>query len=148
MTVPIHLKRGERLEFPLAPTHPLASAQSFRLATREELFKNPFYSRVMEYRTGVYHRQIVAQNPHATLSAAAREILVSQLASQVGPVGFYNFANITVESGATLSYHGNFHWVIAHNVTIHDGGQVYVYCDDPTIPATLVLTCDQLSGNP
>jgi hypothetical protein len=80
------------------------------------------------------------------LSPEAETSIIHEIIWRVGPIIAYQLDDITVEAQAELTYHGNYHSVLARNVTVADGGTIRVYCDDPTISATLSLECNQLAG--
>jgi len=59
MSASIHVKRGETLQLPVAPGHPLAKFQSVRAATLKDLIHHPFYSKVIEHRMNISKVQLV-----------------------------------------------------------------------------------------
>jgi hypothetical protein len=147
MSNSIHLKRGQHLKLPVTADHPLAQYQTVRTLKREELLKHPIYSKVVESRVrSLQNRVIETQGFAAKLSPEAVTAVMHEIIWRIGPIAAYQLGDIMVDSQAVLTYHGNYHIVFARNVTIADGGSIKVYCDDPTISATLSLECNQLAG--
>jgi hypothetical protein len=144
MSASIHVKRGETLQFPVAPSHPLARFQSVRAATQKDLVNHAFYSKVIEHRMNISKVQLVAQRGiSAELPKETHQLILQSIIWKIGPIQIYQLEDITVDTGGTLIYFGNYHSVSARNVTIQNGGIVRCYCSDPTISATLSIVCEQ-----
>ena len=68
--------------------------------------------------------------------------IIQSIIWKIGPLQIYDLEDITVDSGGKLVYFGNYHSVVARNVTVQSGGVIRCYCNDPTISATLSIVCE------
>lgn len=133
--------------FPVAVDHPLASVQSVRTATAADITAHPFYSNILNARVAEALKAYPPNEQTPQLKASLTASTIAQLIGIIGPIHVYQLADITVGSGQTLTYNGNWHEIVANAVTIAAGGVIRVIGTDPTISATLMLTCNSLGSS-
>jgi hypothetical protein len=131
----LRVVRGQRLEFPVAPDHPLAAHQGLRAPTREELLKHPFYAAVVQRQT-----RLAAANVSGALTNSILDGILRSIG--FGNEIVLNGTNIIVEPGGYLSIKGSWNWLTANEFIIEDGGLVYVYSGLAALPAFLLLKCN------
>jgi len=154
MASTLRVRSGEELQFPVPDAHPLALYQSFRHPTVDDVVNHPFWSGVLEYRIALVRQQLVSES--GRYDAVPEDVatrVVGAVIRNIGPIFIYQFPDIEVERNGVLTYFGKWTEVTARNVLIWEAsdslppGRIRVYCDDPTISATLSLTCTTLAGN-
>ena len=144
MSESIHLKSGQLLELPVAPGHSLASHQSVQVPTHDELLAHPFYSRIISHLTDRARVNLaMTEGIAATLSNEHKSAIISTLKERIGVSWLYALGDITIESGAAMHFKGNYHQLVAGNIIIKAGGTIRVYTDNPSISATLMVSCSQ-----
>jgi hypothetical protein len=147
MPAPVNITGGTDVTFPVSIDHPLAPSQSFRTPTVDDITSHPVYSGILDVRVA----QALASYPPAERTAELRASLTNsiaaQLASMIGHIIVQQVDNITVASGQTLTYNGNWSEVSAGNVQIQSGGVIRVVGTDPTLSATLVLKCNSFGAD-
>lgn len=140
------IKPGTSVTFPVEHTNPLASVQTIRTPTEQDIVSNPVYSEILNTKVGEALAAYPPGQRTSQVEAAVRANVINAIIANIGSIYRFQLQDINVAAGQTLKFQSSWNEVYAGDVKIAPGGVIRVTISNPALPAFFLLNCKSLGS--